>query len=187
LRESVFTFVSQPYRQLVAETLLASGGLAEAPALSGQNQLPALKPGQLAPPLAWDGLAGKKISLKSFRGNPTMLLFWDPDCGFCQRMLPSVQAWEANSPAGAPRLLVISRGSVETNRGLGLRSPLALDQTGLAARAFGASGTPMAVLLDSNSVIVSGLAIGADAVLELAGSASSVSGQLNAGPVGRRI
>jgi hypothetical protein len=53
---------------------------------------------------------------------------------------------------------------------MGLTSPVLLDQNFAAGRAFGASGTPSAVLVDAEGKVASGVAVGAPAVLELAGA-----------------
>ena len=98
------------------------------------------------------------------------MLFWNPGCGFCQQMLPDLKEWEANAPDGAPRLLVVSAGSEEANREMGLASPVLLDQQFATGRAFGASGTPSAVLLDKKGKVASQVAVRAPAVLELAGT-----------------
>src|SRR5205814_6697260 len=112
----------------------------------------------------------KLISLSDFRGSPTLLLFWRPSCGFCQRMLPEIKAWEAHPPEGALKLLVVSTDSVADNQAMGLRSTVVLDQDGMrVGRLFGATGTPMAVLVDVKGKIASELAVGAPAVLALAG------------------
>jgi thiol-disulfide isomerase/thioredoxin len=50
------------------------------------------------------------------------VLFWNPGCGFCRQMLPDVKEWEARAPEGAPRLLVVSAGSEEANKEMGLTS-----------------------------------------------------------------
>jgi hypothetical protein len=85
-------------------------------------------------------------------------------------MLADLQAWEANLPAGAPKLLVVSTDSVADNQAMGLRSPMLLDQDGMrVGRLFGANGTPMAVLVDAEGKIASEVAAGAPAVLALAG------------------
>ncbi len=34
------------------------------------------------------------MELEDFRGEETMVLFWNPGCGFCQQMLPDLKAWE---------------------------------------------------------------------------------------------
>jgi hypothetical protein len=60
---------------------------------------------------------------------------------------------------------------------MSLRSRLVLDQTFRAATAFGATGTPMAVLLDEDGRVASEVAVGAQAVLGLArGDQSAVGG-----------
>ncbi len=128
------------------------------------------KMGDSAPDFSLPDLSGHTVHLADFRGNTTLLLFWRPSCGFCQRMLPDLKAWEANPPTGAPKLLVISTDSVQDNQAMGLRSPMLLDKDGISVgRMFGATGTPMAVLVDKEGKTASELAVGAQAVLALAG------------------
>ena len=79
----------------------------------------------------------------------------------------SLKAWEANPPEGAPRLLVVSTGTVEANQAEGLRSPVVLDQGFATGTRFGASGTPSAVLVDEEGRVASDVAVGAPAVLSL--------------------
>ncbi len=52
---------------------------------------------------------------------------------------------------------------------MGLRSPVVLDQGFATGTAFGASGTPSAVLVDAEGVIAAPVAVGAEAVMALAG------------------
>ena len=126
--------------------------------------------GEPAPDFSLPDLAGQTVSLSDFRGTTTLVLFWRPSCGFCQRMLPDLRAWEAKPHPGAPKLLVVSTDSVADNQAMGLRSPVLLDQDGMrVGRLFGATGTPMAVLVDAEGKIASELAVGAPAVLALAG------------------
>ena len=100
------------------------------------------------------------------------MLFWNPGCGFCQQMLADLQAWEEHPPTGAPKdapkLLVVTTGSVEENKALGLRSTVVLDQSFKVGSMFGANGTPMAVLVDAQGKIASEVVGGAPAVLALA-------------------
>jgi thiol-disulfide isomerase/thioredoxin len=128
------------------------------------------KVGEVAPEVKLLSLDGEPIELKDFGGEQTLVLFWNPGCGFCQQMLPDLKEWEENPPESAPRLLVVSSGTEEANRELGLSSPLVLDQQFAAARAFGAYGTPSAVLVDAGGRIASEVALGAPAVLDLAGA-----------------
>lgn len=126
--------------------------------------------GTPAPAFSLPNLDGEAISLSSFAGQPVLLLFWSPECGFCKKMLPALKAWEASSPQGTPRLLVISSGTVEANRALGLRSPVLLTEDTHVRQQFGASGTPMAILVDARGKIASALAEGSPDVLALAHS-----------------
>jgi thiol-disulfide isomerase/thioredoxin/uncharacterized membrane protein YphA (DoxX/SURF4 family) len=126
--------------------------------------------GTKAPALTFEDLDGKKVSLATFRGSETLVLFWNPACGYCQQMLRDLQSWEAARPLGAPELLVISTGTQEVNRAMRLRSPVVLDESFSAGSAFGANGTPSAILLDAKGRVASRIAVGAQAVFSLANS-----------------
>ena len=135
---------------------------------------PAPAVGQSAPDFSLPDLSGKPVKLSDFRGRLTLVLFWRPGCGFCQRMLPDLLAWEEKPPEGAPNLLVVSSESVADNQALGLRAPVLLDQDGMGVGSqFGATGTPMAVLVDAEGKIASEVMAGAPAVLALAGASAA--------------
>jgi methylamine dehydrogenase accessory protein MauD len=124
--------------------------------------------GTRAPQIELPDLTGAIVSLRSFRGKGLVVLFWDPECQFCGEMLPDLRAWEDNAPEEAPMLLVVSTGSEEATRTMSLSSPVLLDAQLAAARAFGAPGSPSAVLIDEQGRVASELAVGAPAVLALA-------------------
>jgi peroxiredoxin/uncharacterized membrane protein HdeD (DUF308 family) len=153
----------------VAVMALARGQAAPPP----QHQAPPepVTPGDPSPPVRGTDLDGGSVDLADFHGSPTLVLFWNPDCGFCKQMLDDLKAWELNRPPDAPKLLVVSTGDVEANRALGLRSTMLLDQSFAIGPAFGAYGTPMAVLVDEQGTIASEVASGAPAVFALAESA----------------
>jgi methylamine dehydrogenase accessory protein MauD len=133
----------------------------------------AAKIGEPAPPIKLPDLEGKTVSLAGFKDKETLVLFWNPGSNFCQGMLDDLKALETDPPKGAPRLLVVSHGTVEANRAMGIRSPVVLDQTLDTGRAFGASGTPSAVLVDRKGNVASELSVGSPAVLQLAGGRKS--------------
>jgi peroxiredoxin/uncharacterized membrane protein YphA (DoxX/SURF4 family) len=124
--------------------------------------------GDPAPAFELPDLDGTPVRLADFHGHPTLVLFWNLDCGFCRQMLDDLKAWEADPPEGAPKLLVVSTGDPERNRAIGLRSTVVLGQNFEVGHSFGARGTPSAVLVDAEGRIVSSLAVGAPAVLALA-------------------
>jgi thiol-disulfide isomerase/thioredoxin len=43
--------------------------------------------GKDAPVVELNNLDGEPVKLADFAGHPTAVLFWNPGCGFCQRML----------------------------------------------------------------------------------------------------
>jgi thioredoxin-related protein len=108
------------------------------------------------------------VSLADLRGNKTLLLFWSPECNYCQEMLPDLKKLEANRPAGTPEILMASEGTEEDNLRMGLRSPVVLDNECPVADAFGVEGTPSAVLVDAEGRIASKVTLGVEEVFELA-------------------
>lgn len=166
----------EPIRSLFARTL---GGRSTVPVELGQargnghgSQHHASPPtpsvGDPVPKLRLPDLDGNHHDLADFVEGPTLVLFWDPACGFCERMLGDLKAWEERPPRDAPKLVVVSTGTVGTNRAMGLRCPVLLDRHSTAMKAFGASGTPTGILIDSRARVASSVAVGAPAVLALA-------------------
>ena len=126
--------------------------------------------GDPAPDLELPDLSGESVKLSHFGGSETLVVFWSPGCVFCQQMLPDIKEWEKNPPKGSPKLLVVSSGTVEENEAMGFSSRVVLDERFGAGRAFGASGTPSAVLVDAEGDIASEVTVGAPAILALAGA-----------------
>jgi thiol-disulfide isomerase/thioredoxin len=120
-----------------------------------------------APALTLTDLDGRAVELAELYDSPTLAIFWNPHCGFCERMLPDLKAFEDDPPAGAPRLVVISSGDREATRAHQLRSRVLLDSDSSAAAAFDAHGTPMGVLIQDGRIIAP-VAAGAEAVFALA-------------------
>jgi peroxiredoxin len=127
-------------------------------------------PGDPAPPLTGADLDGRTIDLADYRGRDTLVVFWQPNCPHCQRLAEDLRRWEAEPPRGAPRLLIVSAGDPAANRALGFRSPVVLDEGFAIGKAFGARGTPSAVLVDAQGRIASTVGVGARDVLALAGA-----------------
>jgi peroxiredoxin len=164
--DEIGTLVARAAGLPIPLPMAANGGSRNGAAAPAPPAVPVI--GDPAPALALPDLSGKTVDLADFRGRPTLVLFWSPHCGFCQHMLDDLKAWEAHPPEWAPQLLVVSTGSVEENRAQGLQSPVVLDQGFAVGTTFGANGTPMAVLVDSEGRIASTLATGATEVLALA-------------------
>jgi peroxiredoxin len=140
-----------------------AGGTRHAPGLPAPATL-----GQPAPEVALQNLEGRSVRLADFWGHPTLLLFWNPSCGFCHRMVGDLLAWADGREPGDLHLLIVAAGTAEANRAMGLPAQVLLDPAGAAMQAFGAGGTPMAVLVDAQGKVASRVVAGADAVLDLA-------------------
>lgn len=154
-------------RNLLAPFLGAS-----APVALLSSAPPAPLQGQPAPPIELRTIDDEEFSLAGFRGQPSVVLFWDPACIFCRQMGPDLRQFEQSAGSALPNIVVVSTGSAEENRSLGFRSPIVLDPSQQTMKSFGVAGTPMAVLVDAEGRVASEAAAGAAAVIALAESAS---------------
>jgi len=159
-------------RQLVTNKVWTDGGLTALMKTFAQPPQAAppkvtLPVGSPAPAFALLDLSGNTVDSAHFNGNGTMLLFWNPACGFCQRMLPQLKDWEKAKSDKAPRLVLISNGSREANRALGLSSTILIDEKFTVGQRYGASGTPSGLLIDADGKVTGGLAVGEPALMEL--------------------
>lgn len=126
-----------------------------------------LAEGDSIPPIAVTELDGRDVALADVLAGRTMLLFWNPRCGFCEKMLPALRAAEARDIANGPRVIVVSSGAPDEHDGMDVRSRVVLDPRFEAASAFGASGTPMAVIIDDSGIVASELVAGSEAIFAL--------------------
>ena len=129
---------------------------------------PGVPVGAPVPELELPSLEGERLRLAALRGRDTLLLFWNPSCGYCRAMHDDLLAWEAGANGPTPRLVVVSMGDEEATRAEGFASEVVLDEDRVAGSEFGIHGTPMAVLLGADGRVASGVAMGAQAVMALA-------------------
>lgn len=123
--------------------------------------------GENAPDLALPALAGGEVALRSLRGENTVVLFWNPDCGFCRDMHDDLQEWEDNRNGHSPRLVVVSAGTPDEVAEEGFKSMVLLDRDSEGSAAFYAGGTPTAVLVGSDGRVRSRVVAGAVGVMAL--------------------
>jgi hypothetical protein len=83
-------------------------------------------------------------------------------------MQPTLEAWELNPPPGAPKLVVLLSPTAGGKQVVSFRSSIVIDRDGTVARALGANGTPMGVLVDAEGRVASPVAAGEAEVMELA-------------------
>jgi peroxiredoxin len=157
-------------QQSLAElrALVAQGISAPPAAPAPQPVAPALLPvGAPAPEFALPDLKGRTRRLQEFLGKPLLLVFWDPQCGFCEQLAPRIAALP-----DATRLLLVTRRAPEETAAMAKRFSLRCDvvvEPGWdVASSYGTNGTPTGYLIDGQGRIASPLAVGAEALLALA-------------------
>jgi peroxiredoxin len=129
-----------------------------------------LKIGSQTPEFSLTDVNGQVVTSRDLRGKQTLATFWSVDCPHCQAFLDDLKAWEG-SPAGRDtRVIIFSDGPEDQHRSLGFSSPVVTDKGYQVAARLGMLGTPSAVLINEEGVIVSETAIGADNILALLGA-----------------
>ena len=146
------------------------------------DELAGLTLGSEAPAFELPDLSGGRTSLAQLLGQPVLLIFFNPDCGFCREMMPGLAGMSphpagrgeagGNMGEGTPRILVLSTGDVKQNRQLFAEHkvdlPVLLQQDGEIASAYQANGTPSGYLIGADGKLASALVMGAEALLALA-------------------
>jgi peroxiredoxin len=135
------------------------------------EQGPALEVGEEAPGFALPDLDGDPVGLDELLapGQPVLLLFSHPACGPCTALLPEVGRWQREHEAELT-VALISSGDLDDDRARAEEHGLTLvlrDDEDLVAQAYGATGTPMGLLVGSDGRVASELAVGAVAIGEL--------------------
>ncbi len=151
------------------EARVRSPGQAAGPRSGGTQGLPI---GTVAPDFMLPNLSGVPRGLSEFRGQNVLMLFFNPSCGYCTKMVPDLAALTAHVGKEQPQLLVVTTGDAERNRTLfaahDIRCPVLLQEEKEVAAKYRATKTPTGYLVDARGRIASELAIGADALLKLA-------------------
>lgn len=136
---------------------------------NGQGTAQTLKIGQAVPDLSVADVNGRQIATADLKGKSTLVAFWSTGCSHCSAMLPDLREWDAARASNEPNLVVFSDGDEEELREFGLMSPVVLDEGHRTAGTLGMFGTPSAVLVNEDGVIVTETAIGAPNIWALIG------------------
>jgi len=144
------------------------------PARAGKKQQDAggLVVGTLAPDFELPDLAGARHRLSEFRDMNVLLIFFNPNCGFCTKMAPDLALLPAEGGADRAVPIVVTTGDADENRKLvekyGIRCVVLLQKEMEVASQFRAQGTPMGYRIDGAGRIASELTVGAEPLLKLA-------------------
>jgi len=113
---------------------------------------------------------GGELALDDFRGKRLLLVFSDPNCGPCDELAPQLE--EMHRQRSDLQVLMISRRDAEATRakaaGLGLSFPIVMQKQWEISLQYGMFATPIAYLIDEQSVLLSDVAVGVEPILALA-------------------
>jgi peroxiredoxin len=127
--------------------------------------------GMVAPDFELPDLTGVRRKLTDFREQNVLLVFFNPQCGFCTKMAADLAALPAEAGDLRPTTIVVTTGDAEENRKLverfGIRCPVLLQQQMEVATQYRVEGTPMGYRIDGAGRIASELAVGAEPLLRL--------------------
>jgi len=125
-------------------------------------------------PFRLPDLDGQMVSLEDFRDRGVLLIYWGPECGYCELLAPDLARLQGELRVANVQLVLVSRDDAPSNRGLaresGLKCPILLmnGEHTPVEEAFRHMGTPSAYLLDEQGRVARPLAVGGDAILALA-------------------
>ena len=127
--------------------------------------------GAPAPAFDLPNLEGEAVTLESLcsLGKPILLLFTDPECGYCEELLPEVGRWQ-DELADEFTIALISCDDPEENREMSNEHGLSrvlLEEDWEVSEAYRVSGTPSAVLVEPDGTIGSVLAESAEEIENL--------------------
>jgi peroxiredoxin len=132
--------------------------------------------GSIAPSFELADLRGHQKKLSQWSGQRILLLFFNPQCGFCVRLAPEIAALGGKTLMPLLMPLVVSTGDMAENQKLvaehRIQCPVLLQKQMEVAAQYQVSGTPIGYLVDEQGRIASEMAVGADALLALAREAN---------------
>jgi peroxiredoxin len=131
-----------------------------------------LDPGTPAPDFELPDLTGQPRKLSQWRGRRVLLIFFNPQCGFCEQMAEGLAALKADGSDGRPIPVLITTGDPEENRRFvqehGIHCPILIQKKDEILALYQAGGTPMGYLLDEEGIIATPLTVGGPDLLALA-------------------
>ncbi|MFN8453039.1 MAG: redoxin domain-containing protein, partial [Anaerolineae bacterium] len=147
---------------------------------AAQRPQPAgLAVGTPAPDFELPDLAGARRRLSDYRGRDLLLIFFNPKCGFCTKMVADLAALPIDGANGRAVPVVVTTGDSDENRQLveehGIRCVVLLQEQMEVASRYRAQGTPMGYRIDAAGRIASELTIGGEPLLQLAAAQAPAS------------
>lgn len=116
------------------------------------------------PSFSLSALSGATVWDTDLGGRASVMVFWRPGCGHCQRLTPELAAWESLQ---GPRLIVVAACDGPTAYRAGLPGLVLLDPGFSVGQALGAPGTPAALPLGDDGQPTGPVVAGTTAVMSL--------------------
>jgi DsbE subfamily thiol:disulfide oxidoreductase len=146
---------------LLAAVLFALGAApaAAAPDYKAIPKLQEIKDRPAAPDFTLPDPAGKKISLKDYRGKVVFLNFWATWCEYCREELPAMERLYREFRGKGLEVVAVNikdkredaLAFVKKNR---LSFPVVMDPEGEVGLLYGAYATPTVYLIDRNGTVL---------------------------------
>jgi peroxiredoxin len=160
-----------PYAHDPAAANGAANGHKDDPSLARSKlNRSGLKAGAAAPEFRLPRIDGGELSLTDLRGGRVLLVFSDPNCGPCDELAPQLE--EMHRQRSDLQVLMISRRDAEATLAkaarLGLSFPIVMQKQWEISLQYGMFATPIAYLIDEQSVLLSDVAVGVEPILGLA-------------------
>lgn len=149
----------------IAVLVNSIGGLSR-PSEHGRSST-SLQVDDVVPEMQLPDLDGGHRAVLQEAENGTVLLFWNTQCAFCKQMEDRLTRWAATEGLGRPNVVVLANGSVPELRPLESFARVLMDSNFTAGAAFGARGTPMAVLVDAQRRVASNVVAGEEDIFVL--------------------
>ena len=115
--------------------------------------------GDAAPDFELPTLDGETVSLAELRGQPVIVNFWASWCNPCREEFPILAETYAEHEADGLEIVGVTFRDIESDSrafadDFGATWPLAVDDDGTAAQAFGVRAIPVTFFVDAEGVVV---------------------------------
>jgi methylamine dehydrogenase accessory protein MauD len=115
-----------------------------------------LKVGRKAPDFTLPSVNGAEVSLHDYCGRKLLLVFMQPGCGPCHRVMPELNRLHG---AGEPEVLVVQNGELDTACKWAQEHrpsfPVAVQDRYALSKKYEIFATPFAFLIDEHGIILS--------------------------------
>jgi peroxiredoxin len=133
-----------------------------------------LKAGTPVPDFRLPRLYGRgDLTLSELRGQRVLLVFSSPGCGPCNTLAPKLEKFHREH--AEIEVVMISKDEPNENRAKvkehGLTFPIVLQQQWEISRRYAMFATPIAYMIDEAGLIANDVAVGNEAILQLASRA----------------